>query len=156
MSNSGRLTDLNASAGQAQLLEDAGKMHDPPPGFLLHSDDERAVWEMLMQTRAFKSWTPADLIVAYRVVRLEMLIRKGSATLDNFMMQGADPFDEDSIAFSYNKQLMVAQKNQVFMLRALGFTRGMLPNDATGTKRAMAEREMNDTLNNMPSFLANR
>jgi hypothetical protein len=42
------------------------------------------------------------------------------------------------------------------MLRALGFTRGMLPNDATGTKRAMAEREMNDTLTNIPSFLANR
>jgi hypothetical protein len=156
MSQGGRIAEIHTGAGQAQLLEDAGKMHDPPPGFLLQSDDERAVWEMLMQTRAYKSWTPADLIVAYRVVRLEMLIRKGSATLDNFMMQGADPFDEDSIAFTYNKHLMVAQKNQVFMLRALGFTRGMLPNDATGAKRAMAEREMNDTLTNMPTFLAAR
>lgn len=109
-----------------QVIQDANKIHDPPPGTTFN-DDERALWEYIMGARLYRRWTHADLFLAVRVVRIESRLRLGYERLDELVADGQDIFDEECEAHRYYNNILKAEKHMFSTVRMLGLTRSPTP-----------------------------
>ena len=134
-----RSTDTDL--GRAETLEDVTRLHDPPPGVNFTSAYENELWTYFMNVKPYKEWTSADLFLVAQVVRLESWIMKGRIKLQEMIDDGADLFDPESYACSYNKELMKVESQQRMNMKALGFTRTAVPSVNTGTENRRRQKE---------------
>jgi hypothetical protein len=142
------VTDLR---GLQEVMSDLNRIHEPPPGAIPFTESETAMWAWLMKSRAFKDWSPTDILLAARVVRYETVIRRGYIRIEQLMCHGADPLDPDSIASEYAENLRKYERQQMTHLRALGFTRSQIIKRETTTtqKREVAMNAANESIDDV-------
>lgn len=134
-------------AQAAEIIDDAEKMHDPPPTVRAFDEREQTLWRYLMRARPYKEWTPTDLLLAARIVLLDTVIKRGEERLFAMIADGADILDPESYANEYNAEIIKVQRLQLTFVRAIGLTRTSVRNTETGTNsRASREREISDAM----------
>lgn len=111
-----------------------------------------------MQGKQFKDWNVTALSTAFKVLKLEFLIRAGRARLDEIVDAGANPFDSDSIAHDWLANITKSERVQLTMIRSLGLTYTPIQSDKATASRAQTEivDALNSvgTKNGLPGFIA--
>ena len=105
-----------------KALENADKLSQPPD-FVDFNDEEMSIWRGIMRCRPYSSWSDADLLTVVKIVRQEMVIRRGYKKLETWEDDGADRLDSESVASEYAANLEKAIKLQLTALRSIGVTR---------------------------------
>ena len=150
---------VNSVTGRQASLENAAKLHNPPANCYLKTDDERDYWRELMKSKPHDSWTPAALSMAFQVLKLEMMIRRGQLRVEEFIEAGADIFHPDSIVNEYILNIAKTQRQQLTVIWAMGLTFTAIASNTTTARAAKEERSAIAVLEglgngSLPGFMA--
>ena len=130
----------NTLRGQQRALDNAGRIPDPPENCSFADEEQRQFWSELTRSRAFDTWHPAAIAIAWKVLQLEFLIRRGHETLKNMIADGADPFHPDSIASEVLDRIAKFERHQLSQIRALGLTFTAVQSKSAGNSVAAQKR----------------
>jgi hypothetical protein len=131
----------NLVGARQELLADSERLHDIPPGERELQGQELELWKYLMRAKAYKEWSTSDLMLAYKYIKYDTVIRRGELRLDQFIEQGADILDPESYANEYYKEVEKVRSKQMLTFRALGLTHAALrqQNDNDNKDKKAAE-----------------
>ena len=117
-----KISQYTPKKNRLAAIEGATSKIDPPNGIRLNRA-ERPIWDALMKTRPPEAWSPADKLSAYKVVKLENLVRLGYGQLDAVLAAESDPFVSDSIAAEYLDNIGKLEKRILSLMRSIGVTK---------------------------------
>lgn len=139
-------------------LQNATKTHSPPDGCILKNDREHHLWETITKSKAYERWNQASLLIAFKCVKLEVLVRHGYDHLETLLDAGANPYAKDSIANEAIVEIGKLEKQLLTHMRSLGLTYTAIQSKSSATA-ANREREAAEALGiigdaKLPSMLA--
>lgn len=155
----------NSLKAHQELLANVDRLHEVPPGEKPLKGNDLALWRFLMRAKPYKDWSSTDLILAYKYIQYDRVIKKGEDRIDQFIEDGTDILEPDTLANDYYKELDKVRQKQISVLRSLGLTHAALrqqPNNNNRDKQAQDENETEDAIQfiskhgtgRLPAFMA--